>query len=191
MWSQLAALLQVLNEQQDTVLSDISRKALKACVRTGTCNNVCLCNVCGSLRCSFCRKVINGRAFSISLAISRYPYIKCEDCWDRDIKLDQQAYDALAEEDKEFLRYFDAKPADKYDREEGNRAEAIYWAFHRIDLPENIDEEIAEIDKEREEDEKIVYPFGRNNKAYWERLLEVRGVPLVPPQLTRGEVIKP
>jgi len=183
MWQQLAALLQILNEQPDTVLSDVSRRALEACVRTGTCNNVSLAKVCSSLRCSFCGEVIGEGWFSISSAVRRVQWVKCDECYEKDSGWSEEKYNSLPEEDKAFMESINGEYVGELTEEDQDRAGKLLDQCYELDLPENVEEEWEEIEREREEDEKTVYRDGPYGKAHWEELLKVRGVPLIPPQL--------
>lgn len=185
MWQQLAELLQVLNEQPDTVLSDVSERALKACVRTGTCNNVSLAMVCSGLRCSFCGEVIGSRWFSISHALRRDQWIECDECGEKNSGWSEEKYNSLPEEDKAFMESMSGKYVGEMTEEEQDRLGKLEDQCYEFDFPENIEEEMAEIDRWQKEDEKIVYPDGRYRKAHWEELLKLRGVPLIPPQLAK------
>lgn len=185
MWANLAALLQILNEQRETVLSDVSRKALEACVKTGTCNRISLSKVCSSLKCSYCEEVIDGKWFYISCAIWRNQYIECEVCSDKNSGWSDDKYYALSVEDREFIESCDGKYVYELTDKENERLEGLINQCYDLDLPENWEEEEEKFHKEMEEDKKIVYPKGRYRKAHWEELLKARGVPLIPKQLER------
>lgn len=183
MWKDLAALLQVLHEQPETVLSELSKKALERCVETGTCNQPSLAKVCSSMRCSFCDEVIDGKLFTISVAIWRNQYIECEECMVEHSGWRQELYDALPEEDKVFLESIKGIIACELSDEENERIDDLIERCHDWSLPDGWEEENKRDEENMAEDEKVVYPNGRYGKAHWERLLEKRGVPLVPIQL--------
>ncbi|MBA7631181.1 hypothetical protein ES703_38709 [subsurface metagenome] len=183
MWDQLAALLQVLNDQPDTALSPHSKAALEACIKTQTCNRFSLANVCSSLKCSFCGQVIGHGEFYFSCAIWRNPYIECIPCSDISSGWKEEKWDSLPEEDRLFFDSRRGIMVKDMTQQENQRMEDILDSCYEYDLPDDIEQISADFERHMAEDEKIVYPAGQYSKAHWEVLLLKRGVPLIPPQL--------
>lgn len=187
MWSQLAALLQILNKQTDTVLSLWSKEALEECIKTGTCNQISFSKVCSSLKCSSCGEVIDGKEFYTSCAIHRVAYIECADCSDKSMDEFSKGCDEFSKKDNKLLKSSLCDPGKRRTSRKNKKLDLMVRRLYQVKSFEGLIREEKEWSRDMKEDEKIVYPFGENKKAYWERLLEVRGVPLVPAQLRKRE----
>jgi len=183
MHGDLAAILQVLHQQPETVLSERSKEALKKALKSGVVTDFNIGIICSSLRCTLCAKVIGDDWFFISQALWKDQYIKCEECEDNNIGYNPEKYEALPQEDKDFIELCRGKYAHGLTDEEHERLGRLIDQYH--DWPD--EEESKQIEdqfhRELREAEKIAYPKGRYKRAYWEELLKHRGVPLIPPQL--------
>jgi len=80
MHGDLAAILQVLHQQPETVLSERSKETLKKALETGVVTSWNIGIICSSLRCTFCGKVIGDGWFNISRALWKDQYIQCGEC---------------------------------------------------------------------------------------------------------------
>ncbi len=176
----LAAILQVLHQQPETVLSERSKKFLKKALKTGVVTNPNIGSICSSLRCTFCGKVIGDGEFSISQALWEDQFVECGKCGDEHGGWNEEKYEALPQEDKDFMDSLDGKYLSNMTQDEGERLNRLTDQCYDWPDEEEVKQFEEQWSRELRAAEKIVYPEGRNKRAHWEKLLKHRRIPLVP-----------
>ncbi len=180
MYDNLAAILQVLHKQPDTVLSERSKKFLKKALKTGVVTHFNIGSICSSLRCTYCGEVIGDGMFSISCALWGDQFIECDDCHTKHSGWNEEKYEALPQEDKDFMESMDGEYFADMTDEEAERVERLTDKCHDWPDEEEGKQINEEFHRELKEAEKIAYPEGENKRAHWEELLKHRGVPVIP-----------